>query len=900
MTASNKPQDSGEGWWWAWRGWLVASLVWLAVCGWMAREPAARTQGWVGWWTGDATGQGAVRSAKLYLNAGAEIAPAEGDPAFRISGWGFVGLGHWQERRIPWTWAGWVRVNTASGAWPTNFLHVRRADALGSSFALGFKAGCPRAALDTVTAGGGTNVATGRVSMELQSLTPVRVGQWMHLAFSTDGTVLRILVNGVPVAEHSWIGQHGAALHLAALRLGGAVEGEQLLSTRADAISVEHDDVVLYDRAVPAEELAAMAAGGRGAWARELARGQLARRVWQWGWPLALAGMVVLLVLQVRPKLRYWMAEAARELAQPACRPVRWALVGGGLITLVLTVALHRHARESDVARFSELMDRVHGETDLYWQQIKGFLGSARDWVAAQPNLTQERWEAWLKSNHFPHDHPGVIGVGYAEQVLPTDLAAHEARWSARHGFNYRVQPVPGPERERVRELEGNPLLPVVLYGAAELERGKWFTNGSILGRDLLYRRDDDPRRWCEGRRVEAATARNEISTSALESIAPAGWYGEAIEGVRLYVPWTLRTKLDEGPNVPLESAGWRGVLFASVDLRGLLKERFSGGEALIGCRYIAGGLGGEIYDTLADTGELVPATAERADALLRGQLKIPFYHHRLFVEAWTTPAFAAQSMRRWAWIAGACSGGLTLLFATLLLVQARARARQELVLEVLRAANSELLLTYRDREAMSRDLHDGSIQNLYALGLHLQRVQQLLGSAPSRVPGELQNSLELLNQSIAELRRFILTSGVDNVAQSTVSGALETLVDRLRKTTTVEVQLRVAPEAATLEPRIGLQVLNVVREAVSNALRHAGARRIDIRLEPQPPQGNGCRQWTLEVVDDGRGFDQQREQNGNGRGLKNLAARANELAGRSAVESTPGGGTRVTVEFPA
>jgi len=89
-----------------------------------------------------------------------------------------------------------------------------------------------------------------------------------------------------------------------------------------------------------------------------------------------------------------------------------------------------------------------------------------------------------------------------------------------------------------------------------------------------------------------------------------------------------------------------------------------------------------------------------------------------------------------------------------------------------------------------------------------------------------------------------------------------------------------------------------VVREAVSNALRHAGARRIDIRLEPLTAQGGG-RRWKLEVVDDGRGFD-QRQPNGNGQGLKNLAARANELAGRSAVESTPGGGTRVTVEFPA
>ena len=162
-------------------------------------------------------------------------------------------------------------------------------------------------------------------------------------------------------------------------------------------------------------------------------------------------------------------------------------------------------------------------------------------------------------------------------------------------------------------------------------------------------------------------------------------------------------------------------------------------------------------------------------------------------------------------------------------------------------------------------------------------------------MPGELQNSLELLNQSIAELRRFILSAGVDHMEQRTVATALESLVERLRKATAVEIQLELDPQAGALEPRVGVQVLNVVREAVSNALRHAGARRIGIRLGAA---GAGRALWRLEVSDDGTGFDPSTT-NGSGRGLKNLAARAAELGGQSRVESAPGGGTRVTVEFP-
>lgn len=891
MPASSKPQVSGERWWWAWRVWLALALAWLGACLWLGREPAAWSQGWAGWWTGNRTGSGQVGSAKVHVESGAEIALADGDPVFRTTG-GFFVLGNWQKEQIPWTWAGWVRVQTASGRWPTNFLRIRWAQRPGSVFRLGFQNGIPRAELKTSSAG---TPGDQRVKAAVQASTSAPLNRWMHLAFSTDGERLRLMLDGRTVGEQSLIGTHDEALHLASLRLCSLTDAEALLQPRADPLSAEQDDVVLYHRAVPPEELAALVARGRGAWARELDRPQLARAIWHRGWPVVLVTMGLLLMLQGRPRLRRWLAGVSGILISEAGRPVRWVLVCGGLISVVLTVALHRQARQADEARFAQLVGQLKGETDVYWQQVAALLMRARDWVAAQTNLSQANWEAWLEANLFGHEYPGVLGVGYAEQVLPANLAAHESVWAARHGFNYRVHPPAGPEREVTGELAGNPSLPVVLYGALQLPRDRWFTNGTMLGRDMLYRRRDNPRAWCEGRRVETAVARNEMTGSALETIAPAGWYGEAVEGLRLYAPWTLRTKKDVFS--ALAPADWRGLVFASVDIRGPLLDRYGGSTPMIGCRIIEGGMGGELHETVADTGTLLPETADRPDAMLRDRLAIRFYHHRLFVDVWTTRAFEAGSFRRWVWIAGACSGGLTLLSAALLLAQARARTRLEGVLADLRRANGDLFLSNREREQMSRDLHDGSIQNLYALGLHLQRVQQSLPEDAGRAREGLTDGLDLLNQSIGDLRRFLLAAGLEDAAQNTVPAALETLAARLRKASPAEVTLRVAPEAAALGARHGVQVINVVREAASNALRHAGARHIGIRLEPEGVSPGGARRWVVEIRDNGRGFDPGQAAVP-GHGLANLAARAEELGGSSSVISTPGEGTRVRVEF--
>ena len=95
---------------------------------------------------------------------------------------------------------------------------------------------------------------------------------------------------------------------------------------------------------------------------------------------------------------------------------------------------------------------------------------------------------------------------------------------------------------------------------------------------------------------------------------------------------------------------------------------------------------------------------------------------------------------------------------------------------------------------------------------------------------------------------------------------------------------------------RSAAQVFRIAQEALQNALRHAEAEHIEVRLE-----GNGNGALVLSVADDGRGFDPARRAvRGRRLGLTSMEERAEELGGTLAIDSTVGEGTRVRLEVAA
>lgn len=195
----------------------------------------------------------------------------------------------------------------------------------------------------------------------------------------------------------------------------------------------------------------------------------------------------------------------------------------------------------------------------------------------------------------------------------------------------------------------------------------------------------------------------------------------------------------------------------------------------------------------------------------------------------------------------------------------------------------------------LGRDLHDGVIQSLYATGLTLESSRQKRAADPSTADALFDRGLQLLNDNIREIRAYINSlSQSQSEMRHGFSNALAVLIDSMKGERTTEFIVRVDEGAeARLAPTQIPDVLQIVREAVSNALRHGTATQITIRLHEDGER------LALMVRDNGTGFDPAAAPT-EGHGLANFRARASLLRAEFRLDSQPGDGTRLVLTFPA
>ena len=203
-------------------------------------------------------------------------------------------------------------------------------------------------------------------------------------------------------------------------------------------------------------------------------------------------------------------------------------------------------------------------------------------------------------------------------------------------------------------------------------------------------------------------------------------------------------------------------------------------------------------------------------------------------------------------------------------------------------ALHNEML----ERARLGRDLHDGVIQNLYATGLGIAQGQRLVAQDPGEAAKRLEETRRTLNETMENLRRFIGRVEPEDVPEAGFADACVDLFQTLRVHRDCTLDLEVDEVAEIrLAPSSKAALLLIIREAVSNALRHGRAKRVGVRLLPD---GQGVR---LHVDDDGAGYDPARIPAG-GRGLGNMRARAADLGASLAVEAAPGRGVALTVAW--
>src|SRR3954454_19192573 len=198
----------------------------------------------------------------------------------------------------------------------------------------------------------------------------------------------------------------------------------------------------------------------------------------------------------------------------------------------------------------------------------------------------------------------------------------------------------------------------------------------------------------------------------------------------------------------------------------------------------------------------------------------------------------------------------------------------------------SRELSIVEERNRLARELHDSVTQRLFGVALAAESAHTLLARDREGAAAELKRVSELARGAMEELRAVVFELRPGSLEAEGLATVLRKHVEVLRRVSGREIELQVR-DVPRLAPAPATQVLRIAQEALGNALRHAEAQRIEVRLEGP----------TLTVSDDGVGFDPTAVR-GQRLGLTSMHERATELGGTFTVTSSQAG-TTVRLELP-
>jgi len=221
------------------------------------------------------------------------------------------------------------------------------------------------------------------------------------------------------------------------------------------------------------------------------------------------------------------------------------------------------------------------------------------------------------------------------------------------------------------------------------------------------------------------------------------------------------------------------------------------------------------------------------------------------------------------------------------------AQAGVALELAASRAEASRLSL-YQDRDRIARDLHDLVIQRLYATGMSLEGTMAMI--TRPEVASRISNAVDAMDETIKEIRSTIFAlQDRDAPAGPDLRPQILALADEMTGVLGFAPSLRLgAGLGGQVSPEVAEQALAALREALSNAARHAHASRVDVTVDV-----DSAGMLVVQVTDDGTGIPA----GGRRSGLRNLAVRAEKLGGELRLEfadpGAPAPGTRLEWRVP-
>jgi signal transduction histidine kinase len=205
---------------------------------------------------------------------------------------------------------------------------------------------------------------------------------------------------------------------------------------------------------------------------------------------------------------------------------------------------------------------------------------------------------------------------------------------------------------------------------------------------------------------------------------------------------------------------------------------------------------------------------------------------------------------------------------------------------------HSRELSILAERNRLALELHDAVSQKLFGLVLNAESAATLLERDPQAARAQVVKLQQLAGEALEELRSLIFELRPPDLERDGLCGALRKHVEVLRRLQPTEIELEGDLELDP-DPRRDGEVFRIAQEALQNALRHAQATRIVLRLRGEDGR------LLLDVVDDGVGFDPDAaDLRARRLGLTSMEERAQRLGGRLEIRSAEGAGTTVRLEI--
>jgi two-component system NarL family sensor kinase len=219
--------------------------------------------------------------------------------------------------------------------------------------------------------------------------------------------------------------------------------------------------------------------------------------------------------------------------------------------------------------------------------------------------------------------------------------------------------------------------------------------------------------------------------------------------------------------------------------------------------------------------------------------------------------------------------------------LSAETAERRRLEKELRSLPNQILVAQETERRRIAAELHDGVNQLLSSIKFRLGHLDGKVKGEPAEL---VQQAAELLNRAVHEVRRISKNLRPSELDDFGLVAAIDEMLEEFRTRTHLKVEFKPGRIARRLPPQVELAIYRILQQALTNVEQHAKARRVIVSLNVD------ARFATLNVIDDGAGFEPERQAESKGRGLGiiNMRERAEALDGVFDIKSSPGKGAEV------